>query len=52
MTMLPASTTAPGLPAMLDAATRDRLEAALAASRAPATRRAYRTAWGAWRSWS
>ena len=37
---------------MLDGATRDRLEAALAASRTPATRCAYRTAWGAWRSWT
>ena len=52
MTTLPASTAPPGLPATLEAATRDRLEAALAASRAPATRRAYRTAWGAWRSWA
>ena len=52
MTTLPASTAPPGLPAMLDGATRDRLEAALAASRSPATRRAYRTAWGAWRSWA
>ena len=52
MTTLPATTAPPGLPAMLDGATRDRLEAALAASRSPATRRAYRTAWGAWRSWA
>ena len=36
----------------LETATRERLTAALAASKAPATRRAYRSAWAAWSAWS
>ena len=40
------------LPAGIDAATADRLHSALAASKAPNTRRAYRTAWQAWTEWA
>ncbi len=42
----------PGAPAAIDGATRARLESALAASKAPATRRAYRSAWRAWVAWA
>ena len=38
----------PILPAVIDGATRARLEDAFAASKAPATRRTYRAAWNAW----
>ncbi|MCY4593146.1 MAG: tyrosine-type recombinase/integrase [Alphaproteobacteria bacterium] len=48
---LPAAT-ADGAPLALDQATRDRLEAAIGDSLAPATRRAYRAAWSAWVAWA
>ncbi len=48
--MLPAIAS-PDLPAAIDTATRQRLQDALAASKAPATRRAYRAAWSAWTAW-
>lgn len=49
---LPARKAAADLPASIDAAARETLQAALAASKAPATRRAYRTAWSAWCEWA
>ncbi len=49
--MLPA-TASPDLPAAIDDATRQRLHDALAASKSPATRRAYRAAWAAWTAWA
>lgn len=49
--MLP-TTASPNPPAAIDQATRRRLHDALAASRATATRRAYRTAWSAWTQWA
>ena len=48
----PAEHASPILPAAIDHATRARLEDAFAASKAPATRRAYRAAWDAWKAWA
>lgn len=42
----------PALPATIDGATQARLEDAIAAAKAPATRRAYRAAWAAWAAWA
>ena len=42
----------PILPAAMDHVTRARLEDAFAASKASATRRAYRAAWEAWTAWA
>ena len=42
----------PALPATIDGATRERLEDAIAAAKAPSTRRAYRAAWSAWAAWA
>lgn len=52
MTPAEAAAFAAPLPTAIDAATRTRLVSALAASKAPATRRAYRTAWAAWTAWA
>ena len=49
--MLPA-TASPDLPAAIGDATRQRLHDALAASKSPATRRAYRAAWAGWTAWA
>ena len=50
--MLPTTIDTSTPPATIDPATRQRLRSALAASKAPATRRAYRAAWTAWGAWA
>ncbi|MCY3673308.1 MAG: tyrosine-type recombinase/integrase [Alphaproteobacteria bacterium] len=48
----PLATAERPLTAIIDSATRERLDSALAASKAPATRKAYRAAWEAWTAWA